>query len=321
MRTLDPGELLGAAIAGLEPIGPGRWKFPLVPGTKSGAGVQIEPQWATFRCAIPHASDALPFAAIRQQSTWRGGVKLVPADNFLALRAEVPWLTQTAADCAWVSRQCREVVRGMQAATGHAVADAAQIHEECSDTDPEMLAERCRAGGCRTVVKSGGEVRIDIESRSVRRVIGIARHAQGLRASVALGDGQLPGTGSENLQAVAHFMQRASSSLRFVRAWAAGNADAPEEAGFECVFHPATGDAPLFTAIDALTTACDLFGSEVEALISSTAVARQYLQLIEPVRAQATERMLYRRTAQAIACRPLAASKAVLSSPTTGATT
>ena len=155
-------------------------------------------------------------------------------------------------------------------------------------------------------------MRVNVESRSVPRVVSVERHGQTLRATVALGNGGLAQAGDESLQAAAHFLLRASSSLRFARAWASGSADAPGETGFECWFCPATGDAPLVTAIDALTTACDRFGAEVEALIGSTAVARQYLQTFAPGRAGVAKPAAYRRAAPANGSSPFDASEAVL---------
>ncbi len=311
MTNFDVATLLRKSVSEIVPIGSHRWKFPVESGTKPRAGVQIDPHWATFRCPLPRALDESPFASILRQSVWRGGLKVVLARARLALRAEVPLLTETAADRDWVSCQVREVVRGLQIAAGLAAHDDAQEPDGCSDTDPEMLAEACRAAGWTAIAKADGEVRVDVESRSVRRVVSIARHAQVLRASVPLGSGELGQASDESLQAVAHFLLRASSSLRFARAWASGSTAEPAQTGFECSFCPA-GNAPLVTAIAALSTACDLFGCEAEALIESAAVARQYLQFFGPVRADVAESVVYRKAPAAIASEPLVASEAAL---------
>ena len=310
MTDLDFATLLRNHVADLAPIGNRRWKFPIEPGTKRRAGVQIGSHWATFRCPLTGALDEPPFASIVRQSGWRGGAKLVLARARVALRAEVPLLTETAADRDWLACQVGEVVRGLQTATGHAGHGEAQECDSGSDTDPEMLAELCRAAGWSAVAKADGEVRVDVESRSVRRVVRIARHGQGLRASVLLGSGELGQASKDSQQAAAGFLLRASSSLRFARAWASGSAAEPAEAGFECLFRPA-GNAPLVTAIAALATACDLFGREAEALIQSTAVARQYLNFFEPVHVGIAERVAYRKAA--IASEPSVVSEAALS--------
>jgi hypothetical protein len=131
-----------------------------------------------------------------------------------------------------------------------------------------------------------------------------------LRVAVALG-GQFGQASADSLHAAALFLLRASSSLRFARAWASGSVAAPSEAGFECTIRPAAGEAPLVSAIDALGAACDLFGREAEALIESTAVARQYLNRAGGLGAIGAEPVVPRRAPAAIAAGPPAATKAV----------
>jgi len=298
MKHADLAVLLRHAVPGIEANGTRRWKLP---GLSARAGVRIDAQWATFGCAMPRPAGETPVASLLRQSALRGDVKLVWGRTRMTLRAEVPLHVATPADRAWVASQCREVVRGFSAACGAPDSDDDVDPGSGIDTDPDVLVERCKAAGWQAVAKADGEVRVDIEARSVRRVVGIVREGSTLRVAVALGSGQLPQASADSLRAVALFLVRASSSLRFARAWASGSAVAPSEVGFECTMRPPAGDAPLVSAIDALGTACDLFGREAEALIESTALARQYLNRAGGIRAVGVEPVVPRRAPAAVA--------------------
>ena len=311
MTTFNPVTLLQAAVPDIEPNGNGGWNFAVAPGRKKGVGLQVQPNWATIRCAMSSVRDELPLNSILQQAAWPGGVKLAFTRSGLALRAEIPLLTQTAADSAWTVSQFRGVLKGLRSATGLSLLADADEHDDCREAGPEMLAERCRAAGWKAEVKTDDEVHVPIESRSVRRVVSIVRRAKVLRASVTLGGSDLVHAGKERLQATAHYMQRASSTLRFVRAWATGTSADPAEMGFECVLALCSGDAPLVTAVDALAMACDHFGSEAEALLENVAIAQQYLNCFGHIRAEAPDTVVPRRASPVIASELFAATQAV----------
>ena len=317
MSGFDLTTLLRTVVPDMMPCGVNRWQFSLDPRASECASIQLVPQWAIFRVALPHRLTYAPspMAAIQRQMVYSGNVKLVTEHSRLELRAEAPLNVQTVDDRDWTMRQIGEVILGLRVAAADRPPEISADADNSSDADPELLADRCRATGWHAVVKADGEIHVDIEPRSVPRVISIKWEKSSLRARVILADGELAQAGDESRTAAAHFLLRASSSLRFARAWVSGPAAFPAEAGFECTIATCASDSPLVAAIDAIATACDLFGCEFEALVESPALARQYLraaqgargsvaQPVTPLHAPTTAPVLPRAAAAAVVCFP-----------------
>ena len=244
MTNVDLAALLRACLSDIASLGAGLWSFALAPHLKKRARVELSPRWLSFRCAMPGVADEPPFAAILRQSAWRSGVKFVRLRSRILLHAEVPLLVQTAADRDWMSCQISEVVHGLRAANPDSQQLPTAEADNSGNTDPELLADRCRAAGWHAVVKPDGKINVDIQSRSVRRVVSIVPQAATLRAFVTLGEGEFAQASGECIAAAAHFLRRASSSLCVARAWAAGGAAAPSAAGFRSSRIPTWPEAP-----------------------------------------------------------------------------
>jgi hypothetical protein len=312
MSGFDFVALLKAALPDLAPSG-GSWTFPLDPGGSEHVAIEILPHWVCFEFALLRRFDQppSPMTGLLRQSAWPGNVKLFAKSARLALRAEVPLIVETAADRIWVTRQLSEAATGLRLAAAERPSETPADADSGWDTAPELLADRCRAAGWQAVVKTNGDIHVDIEPRSVRRVVSIVRQKAGLRARVSLGNGELALASTESLSALAHFLLRATSSLRFARAWVSGVPASLSEAGFECTISACAGDSPLVMTIDALTTACDLFGCEAEALIENAALARRYLQVAQGVRRSAEQPNMQIHAPTAAPVSPLAAGAAV----------
>jgi hypothetical protein len=285
MSDFNLVKFLEITVPGIVPSGIGRWRFPLDSKVGESAGIQLFPHWVSLSLALPQHRDAStpPMAAIREQSEWPGNAKIVSGHSQLAMRTDVPLFFNTAAERAWVSQQIREAVRGLRAAVGDRPAEILARAVGGCDADPEWLVDRCRMAGLNARINPAGEIHVDIEVRSVPRVVSIMRQTSGLRAQVTLNDGA-PEVSEERLAALAHFLLRASSCLRFARAWISHSAASPCEFGFECAIVACAADRPLLAAIDALSAASDLFGCEAEALSQSDSVALRYLQSLQPAR-------------------------------------
>lgn len=277
---LDLVTFLQRAVPGIVPSGSDRWLFPLSPGGRQTVGLRIAPHWVCFELALPRGFDdpASPLGAVLRQSAWPGNVKLATNHSRLALCAEVPLTLDCAADRDWALLQLAEAVQALRAAAATRPAETAEDSHSGNDTDAELLADRCRAAGLNAIVKPDGKIHVDIETRIVRRVVSIESQKSRIRVRLTLDSGE-PGLASdERLEAFAHFLWRASSNLRFARAWADGTATSLCAAGFECTIVPCAAESPLVSAIDALACACDQFACEAEALSGNRALASRYLK-------------------------------------------
>jgi len=311
MSGFDLTTLLKTALPEVVPSGVGRWTFPLAPGARESVTMELVPHWACFTLPSRFDQPPSPMMMLLRQSAWPGNVKVIAEAAYLALRAEVPLIVETVADRSWVTRHVGKVVQGLRVAAENRSPDMSADSDSGCDTIPELLADRCRAAGWHAAVKADGEIQVDIEPRSVRRVVSIVRQQAGLRARVQLGIGEFARTGKEHLRAVTHFLLRASSSLRFARAWVSGEGGSLLEAGFECTISVCASDGPLVMAIGALTTACDLFACEAEALIENTTVAHRYLQVAQGVRRCLPQPIMQLHAPKSDLILPLAAGAAV----------
>jgi hypothetical protein len=290
MKPEDVIALLSEAVPGLVPgakdEGEQLWRFG--PGAKSlaGAAVRVGARWITVEASLHGDAGTGALGALRMQSALSGGIKVVQRRTGFGLRAEIPLIVETAAGRDWVRRQAAIAYTGLRSALQQHNGVPRLRDDEGLEFDPVALAELCAAGGWLASVRHGAEVHAEFASRSLQRVAILSRHGGAIRAAVTLETGALAGEGPDAQLALATFLLRATRSLRWVRAFAAGASDAPDAAGFECLLALPGDDQPVIMALDALATACSLFGCEAEALAQSAPLARHYLALDEATRAQ-----------------------------------
>jgi hypothetical protein len=277
--------VLADAIPGLVPVrsgpAPQLWKFTPVAGHRARAGVRVGARWISIEAARPRDRDMDPVRMLLMQSALSGGIKVVQRRRGFGLRADIPLLVEMAPARDWLRRQAALVCAGLGTAMGRTNGVPELPVGEGIEFNLAVLAERCTAGGWRASVRSDAEVRVELDSRSAYRVISLSRQGSAIRAAVPLETGALGEQGPETHLALAVFLLRASRSLRWVRAFATGTDGTLEAAGFECILAPPGDDQPVVMALDALATACELFGCEAETLAASALLAEHYLALDE----------------------------------------
>lgn len=273
------------SATGLDPA-TSRWKFGLTGDGRIAACMRIETHWIRIEAAPigDRAADAL--RTLRQQSALPGGIKVSERRDG-TLRAEIPLLVETATTRDWLRRHTALVVAGLRSAIAVNNGAAQLPIADGIAIDPEVLAERCTAGGWHAHVRPNGEVSVEFDSRAAHRRLTLSQHCGAIRAAVTLDAGVGPDPRTQ--QALALFLLRADRSLRWVRAFTAAPADTAETAGFECLLAAPDEDQPLILALDALATACELYGREAEALAQDATLAKHYLALIEEVPVRATK--------------------------------
>jgi hypothetical protein len=291
MKPEDVIALLSKAVPGLVPgakdEGEQLWGFGADAKGLAGAAVRVGARWITVEAPLHRDAGTDALRVLRMQSALSGGIKVVQRSTGLGLRAEIPLIVDTAAGRDWVCRQVASVYTGLRSALQQHNGVPRLRDDEGLEFDPVALAERCVAGGWLASVRHGAEVHAEFALRSLQRVAILSRHGAAIRAAVTLEIGALAGEGPDARLALATFLLRATRSLRWVRACAAGAGDALDAVGFECLLALPGDDQPVVMALDALATACSLFGCEAEALAQSAPLARHYLALDEATRAQA----------------------------------
>jgi hypothetical protein len=273
-----PG-LTPSETTGVTPL----WKFAPLGDSRVNALLSVEARWIIVEATHPGDRYTDATRALRLQSVLPGGIKVMGQRSGV-LRAEIPLLVESTAAQDWLCRHMALVCAGLRSALARSNGAARLPEGDGIEFDPGVLAERCMAGGWRASVRPDGEVRVEFDSRSAHRVVTLTRHGGAIRAAVTFDAGV--GPGPQTHQALALFLLRATRSLRWVRAFATGAGDEPEGAGFECLLAQPGDDQPLIMALDALATACELYGCEAEALAQDAMLAKYYLALDEEVPAR-----------------------------------
>jgi hypothetical protein len=196
-----------------------------------------------------------------------------------SVRADIPRPADNATAQAWLRSQAALVNAGFDAALGDAPAAATTPDDGIVAFDAATLAERCTTGGWCATIRSDAEVRIEFPARSVHRVVSLTRQGHALRIAVDLDTGALAERAPDSHLALALFLLRATNSLQWVRAFATGSGSTLASTGFECLLAVPGDDRPLIIALDALATACELFGREAEMLAGDAALGSHYLAL------------------------------------------
>jgi hypothetical protein len=273
--------MLADVIPGLAPVPAAAANPPLTFARIAGcrARVRVGAQWISIESTLPGEQNMDALQAMRMQSALPAGIKLVRRRSGFGLRAEIPLLVETAAGRDWTCRQAAIVYAGLRAALGLKNGVPHSAGEAGLAFDPAVVAEQCASGGWQASVRQDAEVRVEFDSRSAHRVINLTRHDNSIRAAVMLEAGAPSGQGPDTPLAVAAFLLRATRSMRWVRAFVTGAGDTLDAAGFECLLALPGGDQPVVMALDALATACELFGCEAEMLAESPLLARHYAAL------------------------------------------
>jgi hypothetical protein len=248
-------------------------------GRRGRVGVSMDSNWISVGATLRRKRESDPVRGLLSQSAWPGGVKLHPRSSGCRLHAQIPNHADTAMAQDWLRRQAGIVYGGLCAALGDAGQAAQTGGNGSRPFDSALLAERCTAGGWRATVHSDSEVRIEFHSRTAHRAISLTHRDDALRAAVNLYLGALAERAPNSHRALATFLLRATHSLQWARAFATGSDSKLESAGFECLLAPTGDDRPLILALDALATACELFGREAEMLAEDAALGAHYLAL------------------------------------------
>ena len=284
MRHEDLMALLAETVPSLVPDADGArahcWTFAPIPQRRDRATVRVGDRWIEFEASL--AVDTDPLRRLRMQSALPSVLEVVCRRGVGTLCAQIPVLAQTAAARDWLRHQTKAVHHGLCQTLGNGSAPSREHVDSGGEFEPIVLAERCTTGGWQATVSRDHEVRVEFTSRSLPRTIVLSAQDGGIRAAVTL---QTPvqATQAHCVQrALATFLLGASQSLRGVRSFAVETGDAIEATGFESWLAVPADDGPLLTLLDALSTACELYGREAEALASDEALARQYLALCAP---------------------------------------
>jgi hypothetical protein len=256
------------------------WTISPIAGSRASAAVRLSERWISLEAAL-HEDTALDARRVlRRQSALPGGIKIVRWHEHLGLRAEVPILAETAPARDWLRRELVLAYAGLGTVLRRERCENGACREsDGAEFDPATLVERCTAGGWHGSVAPNGDVRVELASRSAHRLAVLSRYAGVIRAAVTLETGPLAKQGPDTQRALAAFLLRATRSLRWVRAFAAGSDGSVEAVGFECLLAPPNDDQPIAMALDALATACELYGREAEALAESAVLAQHYLAM------------------------------------------
>jgi hypothetical protein len=193
------------------------------------------------------------------------------------LRADIPVLDASTPARDWLRRQVALACAGL-GATGQRENDVCREGDQ-TGFDPHGVAERCCAGGWRASACREAAVHVEFTSRGAHRVAVLSEYARAIRVAVTLETGAPARQGEESRAAVAAFLLRATRSLRWVRAFEAAGDEVPAAVGFECLLAVPADDQPLVMALDAVASACELYGREAEVLAEDPALARRYLAL------------------------------------------
>ena len=248
-------------------------------GSRRHADVTIDANWISIESMLAPRCETDAVRDLLSHSTWPGGVKWAARQSGSCVRAEIPRHADSATAQAWLRRQVALVNAGFDAALVDAPAAAQTPDDGIVAFDAAMLAERCTAGGWCATIRSDAEVRIEIPARSVHRVASLTPQGDALRIAVDLDTGALAERAPDSHLALALFLRRATNSLQWVRAFAAGSGSTLATTGFECLLAVPGDDRPLIIALDALATACELFGREAEMLAGDAALGSLYLAL------------------------------------------
>ena len=248
-------------------------------GNRRHADVTIDANWISIERILPPRRETDAVVDLLSHSTWPGGVKLAARQSGSCVRAEIPRHADSATAQAWLRRQAALVSAGFDAALGDAPAAAQTPDDGIVAFDAAMLAERCTAGGWCATIRSDAEVRIEIPARSVHRVANLTPQGDALRIAVHLDTGALAERTADSHLALATFLLRATDALQWARAFATGSGSTLATSGFECLLAVPGDDRPLIIALDALATACELFGREAEMLAGDAALGSRYLAL------------------------------------------
>jgi Putative bacterial sensory transduction regulator len=292
---MQPDEViaeLAKVISGLAPVvadpAASLWKFGPIGDSRVSAHIRVEAHWISVEATAPGNRETDAARILRLQSVLPGGIKLVGRHGG-TLRAEIPLLVEGAASRDWLRRHMALVCAGLRSALERSNGTARLSESDDFKFDPGVLAERCTAGGWRASVRSDEEVRVEFDTRSAHRVATLTQHGGAIRAAVTFDASAEPE--AQTHQALGLFLLRANRSLRWVRAFVTAPADTPETTGFECLLAAPGDDQPLVMALDALATACELYGREAEALAQDATLAKHYLALIEEVPVRPAKRV------------------------------
>jgi hypothetical protein len=283
MRNDDVIALLREVVAGLTETAEGAaqrlWRIAPDGAGFTGATIRLDERWITFSAESAVHGDVAsdPLRILGVQSTLPGNARIVRRCGHLDLRTEMPIPDATAAARDWMRRQVALACAGLGATLRQ--EGAAWREAEGTGFDAHAIAQRCSAGGWRASLGRDCEVRVEFMARCVFRVAVLTGHGGAIRVAVTLETGAPASQGPQSRSAVAAFLLRATRSLKWVRAFGTAGDEAPAAIGFECQLAVPADDQPLVLALDAIATACELYGREAEALAGDALLAGRYLGL------------------------------------------
>jgi hypothetical protein len=292
------------------------WRLPLGPDDATLAGLKVDGAWASLQLEVRPVHEPDPFDALAEQAGWPGAVKHGSSGRRNLLRADVPLLTDTAAARAWLRRQLHWSAAGLLIAAQPATAQraterAARSPGPSGEADPELLAHACASGGWNATVKPDGAVRIDVLLRGALRTVMLCANDAEIRASVSVAGGADSGVPGPCRTAAGSFLLRTSTALRWARPFVRRESDRFLYAGFECAIAPRPCEQALFTAIDALVAACELYGREAEVLLEHPEIATRYCERVLGMRCDGPDALSSAGDATSWPPTPLPAARAV----------
>lgn len=262
------------------PRGPTRntqraFTFQSVPGVRGRC--VVEGEWITLRIEAARTALGDGLDRLIEQSSLPFGIKMDSAakPHRAIYYAALPALIGTAAERDWLKTEIADALDALRAI---GAGKPLPISVRPSAAGLDELVERLRGLGVAASVNSTGEVRVKVQARALPRAIVVTSSDARLHARVTIATVDLGIVGAQLRAALGCFLSRANTAMRFARAAIHVDAGAAATLGFECRLAASTADGPIACALDALSTACEHFGNELEALIACPSLAQLYLE-------------------------------------------